>query len=733
MAEIQETNGYLDVENATLRAPRIEATSNIGIANTNPQHAFSVGSNLYIDTESSDVLTVKGNVVTEGIKMGFLEITPSYDLAAVSNVGNVTQSTIQFSNATTGFVTTANIEVGTANLFVDTTTGRVGIGKTDPGAALDITGPMRLGNELSNIVGLSVVGGDPIMAAAGNYTHAELVHPTPAENDYLGWSVSISADGKYAIVSVHGDDHGGYTGAGSAQVYFWDGYSWGWQAELLHPTPAQDDEFGYSVSISADGTYALVGARYTDPVVADVQYLGAGSAHVFVRDGTSWTHQKELLHPNLVANDNFGWSVSISADGTRALVGARYDEPPSGVSGEGSAHVFVRDGTSWTHQAELLHPDPRQNDWLGYSVSISADGNYAFVGARGDDLFGGFNHGSAHVYFWDGTSWTHQAQLEHPDPQVYDHFGISVSISADGTYALVGAYQDDTVLGGSNAGSAHVFVRDGTSWDHQAELLHPNPAENDYFGWSVAISGDGKYALVGTPYDDPVATNAGSAHVFVRDETSWTYHKEIIGPDPEENGQFGISVSISADGNAFIVGANRDDPVATDAGLAHVYNTPAGLNIDGNMGIGTTNPQRQLHVSGDSWVTGVMYDGYISSNRARSVKKYVNGVNLATLTTTFKLGDIYKGGIIKVYMTSGVSGSSTTATVMYGVWGFNWGGGTTWTTTQMVYYESSSGNNTSIAVASDGVLTISGTMYSSFSYPLMEVEVYYAGGIFVDY
>jgi hypothetical protein len=145
MAELGEgLSGYLDVQDATLRAPRLEAVSNIGIANTAPQHAFSVGSNLYVDTESSNVLTVDGNVVCEGVKVGLIEIIPSYDLAAVSNVGNVTQSTIQFSNATTGFVTTANIEVGTANLFVDTVSGRVGIGKTDPGATLEVVGDVEI-------------------------------------------------------------------------------------------------------------------------------------------------------------------------------------------------------------------------------------------------------------------------------------------------------------------------------------------------------------------------------------------------------------------------------------------------------------------------------------------------------------------------------------------------------------------------------------------------------------
>ena len=214
---VEGVNGILNVESAALHAPQV------GVANTNPQHILSVGSNLYVSGDSSDVLTVDGNVVCEGVKVGLIEITPSYDLAAVSNVGNVTSNTIQFTNPDTGIVATGNVtvgstltvsgfritaqaeanddleaitlagadtaqaihitnatdsvspftgalqigtntgnngglgvagnvhvgqgmyvtsnlEVGTANLFVDSTTSRVGIGKTDPATALDVDG-----------------------------------------------------------------------------------------------------------------------------------------------------------------------------------------------------------------------------------------------------------------------------------------------------------------------------------------------------------------------------------------------------------------------------------------------------------------------------------------------------------------------------------------------------------------------------------------------------------------
>jgi hypothetical protein len=141
--------GYLDITNATLRGSEIITTSNVGIMNANPTRALSVGSNLHVSAYSSNVVQVNGNVVAQGLKLGFIEVLPSYDLSAVSNVGNVTLTTIQFSNATTAFVADSNIEVGTANLFVDTQTGRVGVGTDSPSKTLDVNGDATISGNLT--------------------------------------------------------------------------------------------------------------------------------------------------------------------------------------------------------------------------------------------------------------------------------------------------------------------------------------------------------------------------------------------------------------------------------------------------------------------------------------------------------------------------------------------------------------------------------------------------------
>jgi len=169
---VEGVNGILNVESAALHAPQV------GVANTNPQHILSVGSNLYVSGDSSDVLTVDGNVVCEGVKVGLIEITPSYDLAAVANVGNVTSNTIQFTNPDTGIVATGNVTIGstltvsgfriTAQAEANDDLEAITLAGADTNQAIHITnatdsespysGALQIGTNTGNNGGLGVAG-----------------------------------------------------------------------------------------------------------------------------------------------------------------------------------------------------------------------------------------------------------------------------------------------------------------------------------------------------------------------------------------------------------------------------------------------------------------------------------------------------------------------------------------------------------------------------------------------
>ena len=85
--------------------------SNVGISNADPGHNLSVGSNLYVDDDGLNVLVVDGNVAAESINIGGVSIVPSYPLSSVTDTGNTTPHTIEFTNAETGIVVDSNIVV----------------------------------------------------------------------------------------------------------------------------------------------------------------------------------------------------------------------------------------------------------------------------------------------------------------------------------------------------------------------------------------------------------------------------------------------------------------------------------------------------------------------------------------------------------------------------------------------------------------------------------------------
>jgi len=208
----------------------------------------------------------------------------------------------------------------------------------------------------------------------------------------------------------------------------------------------------------------------------------------------------------------------------------------------GSAYVFTRSGSTWTQQQKLTASDGESGDLFGRAVAISGD--TAIVGVYGDDDRGA-NSGSAYVFTRSGGTWTQQAKLTASDGAAGDYFGSSVALSGDTVVA--GAGSDD-----SHRGSAYVFTRSGSTWTQQAKLTASDGVGGDQLGYSVALSGD--VAIAGAFADD---SYRGSAYVFTRSGSTWTQQAKLIADDGITSDMFGHAAAIS--GDSIIVGAPYDD------------------------------------------------------------------------------------------------------------------------------------------------------------------------------
>jgi hypothetical protein len=136
-----------------------DATSNIGlvthdgvgisISNTNPtgEFQFGVGSNLLVNVNSSNVLTVDGNVFAQKMTLGTVTVTPAYNLQQIMTAGPTSDQTLILSNVTTGLTTTSN----------------VGIANTAPVHTLDVGSNLYVedtGSNVLTVTGNAYISGD---------------------------------------------------------------------------------------------------------------------------------------------------------------------------------------------------------------------------------------------------------------------------------------------------------------------------------------------------------------------------------------------------------------------------------------------------------------------------------------------------------------------------------------------------------------------------------------------
>ena len=374
-----------------------------------------------------------------------------------------------------------------------------------------------------------------------------------AANDEFGYSVAVSGD--IAVIGAPVDNLI-RKGQGSAYVFVRSGGGWTQQQKLVADDGAAGDAFGASVSISGDTVVVGATGKSGD-------FRGQGAAYVFTRSGATWTQQQKLLADDAAAGDAFGGSVAISGD--TVVVSAPLDVIGVTVD-QGSAYVFTRSGTVWTRRQKLTAADGAAEDIFGFSVAISGD--TLVVGAKFDNIAEHEDQGSAYVFTRSGGVWTQRQKLVAGDGAEGDLFGHSVAVSGD--TIVVGAPTEDGALFGQ--GAAYVFAPGGATWTQQQKLTADDAAlgdRGDAFGVSVAISGD--TLVVGAYLDNIGATFLqGSAYVFSRSGATWAQQQKLIADDGADDDTFGWSVAVS--GGTVVVGAALDDIGGTfNQGSAYVF------------------------------------------------------------------------------------------------------------------------------------------------------------------
>jgi hypothetical protein len=394
---------------------------------------------------------------------------------------------------------------------------------------------------------------------------AETAAKFPGE---FGSSVALSADGNTALIGGPGDNKG----LGAAWAFTRSGSTWSQPKAKLTASEEVSSEtspgkFGASVALgSAEANTALIGGPGdNNGVGAAWAFTRSGFGKAYAQQGSKLTGSGEVSE---APGENkfpgkFGSSVALSAPevNTTALIGG-----PGDNKGVGAAWAFTRSGSTWTQQGSKLTGGGEVSSVefpgeFGASVALSSDGNTALMGGPGDSS----KVGAGWAFTRSGSTWTQQGSKltgTGASARGMVNLGSSVALSSDGNTALIGGP-------GDGPGAAWVFTRSGSTWTQQGSKLTGGEEVGIVtvqFGASVVLSADGNTALIGGPGDN---TNMGAAWVFTRSGSTWTQQgSKLIGSGESEQGEFGVGVALSADGNTALIGGRADGNLA---GAAWVF------------------------------------------------------------------------------------------------------------------------------------------------------------------
>lgn len=355
--------------------------------------------------------------------------------------------------------------------------------------------------------------------------------------DSFGFSAAI--DGSTVLVGAFKADISGLKDAGAAYVYELGENGWYQQAKLVASPAFAEDTLGGNVAIK--NNIAMLGVSRRDDKGKD-----SGAVVLFERDMEAWQQKQIFTAPDAKPGDAFGQSIALTDN--FLVIGAPHSDALGKESG--AAYIYKRESNIWHYQTKITASDGATGDLFGISVAI--DGNTIVVGADLHDEKAE-KAGAVYVYVLQDDKWQQEAKLMASDGGNTDIFGVRVAISEN--TALISARRDDIDELGVDAGSAYIFVRDGSTWTQHLKLISPDGKADDRFGRGVALSGD--TAIISAMNHDAKGKDTGAVYVYKKGPDGWRYKSKVLAKSSMPNDKFGWNVGLS-NGVAVIATPNHD-------------------------------------------------------------------------------------------------------------------------------------------------------------------------------
>jgi len=434
-------------------------------------------------------------------------------------------------------------------------------------------------------------------------------------NSKTGTSVSLSSSGNTMVVNK--------PGIGEVEIYVWSSGTWG----LAKGISGKNSR---TVSISGDGNVVAIG----DP--------GSFSVYIYKLINGSWGEDATLIGPQ--SGGQFGWSVDLSTDGTRIVVGDPFTETDTDP---GNVYVYENTSDSWgalgthiTGSAEELH---------GYSVAISGDGNTIALSAILNNT-SYYKAGYVKVYTYSEGSWQIMGNILYGS-DVGERFGYAIDLSSDGNILAVGTPYNDK--NGGESGQVKVYTWNSVNWIQRGLDINGSTV-GDFFGNSVALSDDGSNIIIGALYNDELFNDGGQVKVFQWTGTIWSQLGYNVNGEGASDFS-GTSVDISSSGNVIIVGAPHNGTSSQGHVRAFVLEnitpvsefdpTPINTRIDG-IDVDIVNINNQIGTNSNKII--VLENGF------NTLDSRVDGINDRLTVSESTIGSL-------VTTTTNLSGRMTSA------------------------------------------------------------------------